>query len=209
MDSIGKRLKHARVKRRLSQVELAAKASTKRAPVKQQTIQQLEANPTRSSKSLPALAKALDVSLDWLAENTGPMELPPSVGTPVPLVSFVQAGAWTESPILNSDEWISCDRRVSERAFALRVQGQSMMPRFNDGDVIIVDPAIEPVPGDMVVAKIRAQEEATFKQYRRKSPKEYELRALNEDYETITVTSKTGGMIIGPMVEHHSYRRPL
>ena len=195
--------------RGLNQPQLANKATTQQAKVNQQTIQQLLSNRNRGSRHLPAIAKALDVSLEWLSGGSGPMEAAPALGVAVPLVSFVQAGAWTESPLQDGDEWISCDRRVSERAFALRVKGNSMQPRFSDGDVIIVDPAIEPIPGDFVVAKIRAQEEATFKQYRRKTPKEYELRPLNEDYETITVTSKTGGMIIGPMVEHHSYRRTL
>lgn len=211
MDSVGSRVKHARAMRGLTQKELAEKASTKRQPVVQQTVQQIEANRPKNSRMLPAIAAALDVRLEWLTEKIGPMEGMPSIGTPVPLVSFVQAGDWTESPIVAAaaEEWISCDSRVSERAFALRLKGLSMLPRFNDGDVIIIDPAIEPIPGDFVVAKIRAQEEATFKQYRRKSPKEYELRALNPDYETLTVTSKTGGMIIGPVVEHHSYRKTL
>ncbi|MCZ4058067.1 S24 family peptidase [Pantoea sp. LMR881] len=40
-----------------------------------------------------------------------------------------------------------------------------MEPDFKEGDVIIVDPEIEPVPGEFVVAK-NGEHEATFKKYR-------------------------------------------
>jgi SOS-response transcriptional repressor LexA len=208
MNPISKRLASEIAEQGLSQSEVAARASTKRRQVTQQTVQHLVSGRNQSSRDLPQIAKALGVRVEWLLEGSGPKKAPPTPGASVPLVSFVQAGSWTENaPFPEPDEWIACDSRVSERAFALRVKGLSMMPRFYDGDVIIVDPVIEPVPGDFVVGKIRGEDEATFKQYRRKNPKEYELRALNPDYETLTVTAKTGGMIIGPVVEHHSYRR--
>lgn len=52
------------------------------------------------------------------------------------------------------------------RLFALEVQGQSMIDAFiDDGDVVIVKPAQQAEQGEMVVAWLKGEEEATLKKY--------------------------------------------
>ncbi len=61
-------------------------------------------------------------------------------------------------------EWITVTARVGRRAYALRIQGDSMEPKF-PGDVItIVDPDVEPVHGSIVVALLADAGQATLKQ---------------------------------------------
>jgi len=85
-----------------------------------------------------------------------------------------------------------------------------MEPDFKAGDVIIVDPEIEPTPGEFVVAK-NGGEQATFKKYRptytdMKGCQHFELVPLNDDYPVINSENQPL-TIIGVMIEHRIYRR--
>ncbi|WP_391540669.1 LexA family protein [Lonepinella koalarum] len=72
---------------------------------------------------------------------------------------------WTDINLLQDSEdfeYILTDLDVSENAFALKIKGDSMEPDFIEGDVIIVDPKIQPHAGEFVVA-VNGDYEATFK----------------------------------------------
>ena len=56
--------------------------------------------------------------------------------------------------------------REGKKIFALRVKDDSMMPEFSDGEVIIVNPHVEAVPGDFVIVK-NDEEDATFRQLKK------------------------------------------
>jgi SOS-response transcriptional repressor LexA len=139
---------------------------------------------------------------------------PASMGAArVPIISSVQAGAWcgVEEPqhAGNDGEWLGTDYPVSKSAFALEVKGVSMQPEFQPGDHIIIDPTVQPRPGDFVVAK-NGEEEATFKKYRPRGVDAsgqavFELVALNEDYPSMR-SDVTPMRVIGTMVEHRKYR---
>ncbi len=58
-----------------------------------------------------------------------------------------------------------------------------MRPEFSDGEVIIVNPHVEAVPGDYVIVK-NDEEEATFRQLK-KLGKTLFLHPLNPKYEDI------------------------
>lgn len=102
------------------------------------------------------------------------------------------------------------DVDVSNSAFALKIQGDSMLPQFKEGDIVIVDPAITPQPGDFVVAK-NAEQEAAFKKYRPRGNNEqgklvFELTALNPDYPTLR-SDIDHCRVVGVMVEHRQFRK--
>lgn len=132
----------------------------------------------------------------------------------VPLISSVQAGRMTEAvdpfPPGAAFEYLLTDLDLSEHAFALEIEGLSMTPDFNPGDRVIIEPAIQPRPGDFVVAK-NGREEATFKRYRARGVdalgrEAFELVPLNPDYPTINSEAEPV-RIIGVMVEHRRYRK--
>ena len=92
------------------------------------------------------------------------------------------------------------DGREGKKVFALRVKGDSMMPEFSDGEVIIVNPLVEAVPGDFVIVK-NDEEGATFRQLK-KYGKTLVLHPLNQKYQDIEL--KRGGhrfRIIGKVVK--------
>ena len=101
-----------------------------------------------------------------------------------PLISNVQAGEFTEHELLSFDEVerYPCTVKCSSNTFVLRVTGDSMEPRFIDGDLIFVDPTrLGPASGKYVVAMLEEANEATFKQYVELDGGKY-LKALNPDY---------------------------
>lgn len=174
-------------------------------------------------KSLIRAAEYLNVDEMWLATGKGSME---RTGSPhsnvsassigerrVPLLNYVQAGMFADCGqnfTMEEVEYLLTDLDLSERAFALQIKGNSMLPDFKEGDRIIVDCEVSPRPGDYVVAK-NSEEEATFKKYRLLSigatgAEVFELTPLNTDYPSIR-SDQQQIHIIGTMIEHRKYYR--
>lgn len=126
----------------------------------------------------------------------------------VPLIDSVQAGHWTDvvDPYVKGDawRWVPAASDVGPRAFALQVDGASMEPDFHHGDVIVVDPDLQPKPGDFVIARIDDDNTATFKRYRQKGTDGrgrpvVELVPLNPDWPPILLKT---GRIVGVVTDH-------
>lgn len=81
---------------------------------------------------------------------------------------------------------------VGAHTFALRVSGDSMEPRFPNGVLLIVEPELDPMPGDFVIAK-NGSEETTFKQLVRDGADWY-LKPLNDRYP---IKPLAGSKVIG------------
>lgn len=128
-------------------------------------------------------AFAFDVDRPKMEANTEPG---PEVRGYVPLLSDVQAGMFKEfidnfHPGDGGIEPIPVVTvPVNRYTFALRVVGDSMEPRFPEGTLLIVEPEMEPNPGDFVIAK-NGSEETTFKQLT-KDGADWYLKPLNERY---------------------------
>ncbi len=82
----------------------------------------------------------------------------------IPVVSRVAAGdpaGFTdgEYPAGFAEEFVPSPADLDDiHAFALRVHGDSMAPRFRDEDIVICSPGRVPESGDAVVAKVRGEE---------------------------------------------------
>jgi SOS-response transcriptional repressor LexA len=74
----------------------------------------------------------------------------------LPVLSWAQAGEATDfSEIpLDWDEVVPSDV-TDERAFGVRLRGDSMEPRFSDGDIAILLPSIPATNGETVVANLK------------------------------------------------------
>ncbi|RKP46693.1 S24 family peptidase [Pararobbsia silviterrae] len=132
----------------------------------------------------------------------------------VPVISYAQAGMMTEAidpyDLGQGFDQLMTDIDVSDSAFALEITGVSMLPDFPEGDRVIIDPHIQPQPGDFVVAK-NGNEEVTFKKYRPRGTNArgamiFELVPLNDDFPTLN-SDRDEMHIVGVMVEHRKYRR--
>lgn len=121
-----------------------------------------------------------------LAEAASTSEGPELKGK-VPLISWVQAGSWTE--ISNAYEpgsaetYYYCPVPHGPNTFALKVRGSSMenphgRRSFYDGDIIFIDPDKCADHNSLVVVKLDESNEATFKQLIVEGSEHY-LKALN------------------------------
>ena len=135
----------------------------------------------------------------------------------VPVLDYVQASEWTASakpyPITERTEilWTRLPQ-LSERAFALVVEGESMIDEFYPGDIVIVDPEIAPRPGDYVVAKLATEEPVTFRKYRPRGSDKvrqagHRARAAKRRLSPDRDGQQEPGSVVGTMVEHRKYRR--
>ncbi len=131
------------------------------------------------------------------------------------MISYVQAGNWREmceqaTTFDGNVEYVTASVDIGTCGFGLWLRGDSMLPQFKEGDLIIVDPDEAPQPGDYVVAK-NGSNEATFKKYRPRGIGEngqevFELVPLNDDYPTMH-SDRQHIQIIGVMVEHRIFRK--
>lgn len=207
METVGQRIKRLREALGISQAELATRCGW----ASQSRIGNYETDSRKVNvEDAVVIASALKVSPGELIFGTPDNAVFINQrGRSLPLVSYVQAGAFTEADSLFCPEDIETtivfDENISELGFALRIKGDSMEPEFREGDTIIVDPAVAPQPGEFVVAK-NGDHEATFKKYRPKANGAFELLPLNPDYPTID-SEQQPIQIIGTMVEHRIHRR--
>lgn len=119
--------------------------------------------------STESLAKIMDatgaslVELVSLIEERTVIELRTHARSSVPLIGFAQAGAGgffddAGFPVGQGWEEVELPTGTAEGAYALQVQGDSMMPLYRDGDILIVEPAARVQKGDRVVVKTRGGE---------------------------------------------------
>lgn len=210
-----------RILQRRSALQMTQSKLAKKIGVSRVSVSQWERGDTSpKGENLYKLAEALGVSADWLLTGKGDLssfqnvELATLGDHKVPVLSYVQAGAWSE-PLEVRDfegniEFITTFEDVGPRTFAIWIKGRSMLPLFDEGDLIVCDPDVSPHPGDYVVAK-NGSEEVTFKKFRPRGYKPdgsetFELVPLNEDYPTLS--SETCSIrIVATMIEHRKFRR--
>ena len=105
---------------------------------------------------------------------------------PVPLLGMAQAGTggfFDDAGFPAGGGWdeISFPAIDDEHAYALEISGESMLPAYRDGDIIVVSPTAPVRRGDRVVVKTR-EGEVMAKELKRRTGKLIELKSLNADH---------------------------
>jgi phage repressor protein C with HTH and peptisase S24 domain len=142
-----------------------------------------------STESLAKIIEATGASLD---EFTGLIEGRPGHDVSlarrrsVPLLGFAQAGAggfFDDAGFPAGQGWdlVELPAQSTESSYALQVQGDSMLPLYRNGDVLIVEPGAITRKGDRVVVKTTAGE-VMAKVLDRKTVKSIALVSLNPDH---------------------------
>ena len=124
----------------------------------------------------------------------------------IPVINKVAAGYPLEFtdlgyPVGMADEYVSGPAELEDpNAFGVRVVGDSMEPKYHEGDVVIFSPAAEVKSGDDCFVRYSLgarpnDSEATFKRVFFDSKDQVRLQALNEQYApTLLAPSEIAGI---------------
>ncbi|HFQ5443035.1 TPA: LexA family protein [Vibrio vulnificus] len=192
MKTLSERLNHAMRLTGVTQSELA-----RRIGIKQQSVSQICSGKSVRSRYTMQIAEALCISANWLATGSGDIWITDDANIKgrIPLINWVQAGNWTEIAEgfaqEDAEEWREVTGKAHGGCFALRVKGDSMenpsgKKSIPEGAVIVVDPEMSYSSGSLVVARLEASIEATFKQLVIDGDQRY-LKPLNPQYPAIPI----------------------
>lgn len=122
----------------------------------------------------------------------------------VPLISYTQAGEWSEAmdpyELNDAEDWVNAPEDAGQKSFYLWVTGVSMAPDYPEGGMILVDPDIEPRHGDDVVART-PDGNVTFKCFQ-DTPDGKHLLARNPDYKPRVIEIPTDTVIVGVVTDY-------
>lgn len=126
--------------------------------------------------------------------------------TGVPVILWAQAASYSDGLGTGSADELDSPRVYTtrphgERAYALRVRGDSMLnaggdDSFRDGDIILVDPDREARHRSLVVVQLPGDTEAVFKQLLIDGSRRY-LQALNPQWPNRVIEMPAGARICG------------
>jgi phage repressor protein C with HTH and peptisase S24 domain len=133
------------------------------------------------SKVLEATATSINEFLGLVSEQA------PAKKQSVPLICMAQAGAggfFSDGGFPAGTGWdeVAFPDLGQNHAYALEISGDSMLPVYRDGDVIVVNPEAPVRRGDRVVVKT-IEGEVLAKELKRQTGKTIELRSLNVAHE--------------------------
>jgi phage repressor protein C with HTH and peptisase S24 domain len=137
------------------------------------------------AKALSATSVSVESFVSLIGESNGAAQA-------IPLIGFAEAGASgyfddAGFPVGKGWDEIAFPGVTDERAYALEISGDAMLPAYRDGDVIIVSPAAPVRRGDRVVVKTRSGE-IMVKELKRQTAKQIELKSLSADHPERTLT---------------------
>ncbi|GAB5508189.1 MAG: helix-turn-helix transcriptional regulator [Rhizobiaceae bacterium] len=138
------------------------------------------------AKIMQATGESLDDFMTLLGSGVRRAAGPAAAGAGIPLLGFAQAGAGgyfddAGFPAGHGWDMVEFPAGVAEGAYALKVQGDSMLPLYRDGDVLIVRPDASVRRGDRVVVKT-AGGEVMAKILTRRNAQIIELTSVNPDH---------------------------
>lgn len=193
---IGKRIALRREKLGLNQTELAARMG-----VSPQSVQQWESGRTTPrGRRLELLSSVLDAPKSYFFDGSSDELTPVNLRQSVPLITWVSAGTWRSSECDQDDQYPRVINvfDTGKNGYALRVEGESMLPRYHPNDIIFVNPDAEPAVGKRVIAA--CHEGTTFKEVAIGDGGRWVLKALNDHWNPRYISLEDGCYIIGVVV---------
>jgi SOS-response transcriptional repressor LexA len=118
-------------------------------------------------KLLTDLCNKRELNINWILNGEGHPEVPGSYNMPkeeglIPVVGMAEAGPgiFNEDtyPAGSSDTYLSRPHGIKDmNAFGVRVEGDSMLPAFKPGHMMVVSPNMEVQSGDVCVLNVRGK----------------------------------------------------
>lgn len=139
-----------------------------------------------STESIAKVLDTVDETMDQFLSGGRLYEQRDNHTASVPLLGFAQAGAggFFDSggfPVGQGWDEVNIPIGPNSNTYALEVSGDSMLPLYRDGDVVIVSPAEQVRRGDRVVVRTTAGE-VMAKILHRQTNSQVELHSLNPEH---------------------------
>jgi len=136
------------------------------------------------------IEKALKLPSGWMDidhENLPVKDAIP-VTFKVPILDYIQAGNFTTVGFdgINPAGWDIVTEDLKD-TFALKIRGDSMEPTLKEGMIVYIRPQHTAEIGDIVVAQVNGDCEATIKRYKKDAGTIY-LMPDNKAYDAIKIT---------------------
>jgi len=201
-----------RIRARRKELKLTQDSLAKLVQVNRVTVTGWESGDYKpGGENLQALAAALNCTPNWLLvgeglDNNVTYVAPYKKGTRYPVLSKVQAGMWAEAveayTIADVSLWLESDAHIQGEAFWLEVEGDSMTSPHGlsipEGTFVLFDTGRDPVNGNLIIAKLVDDNEATFKKLIIDGSQKY-LKGLNPQWPMTPINGNC--RIIGVAVE--------
>jgi phage repressor protein C with HTH and peptisase S24 domain len=151
-----------------------------------------------STESIAKILAATGESFDQFLSEGGAYSQESNSGffavPSVPLLGFAQAGTggFFDSggfPVGQGWDEVELPKAGAAGTYALEVAGDSMLPLYRDGDIIIVSPSEQVRRGDRVVVRTRDGEVMT-KVLFRQTARSIELHSLNPEHPPRTLSTR-------------------
>lgn len=118
-----------------------------------------------------------------------------TAGILVPIINKVTAGYPTDSddlgyPVGYADDYVRCPDIHDPNAFAVRVIGDSMEDKFQEGDIVIFSPAADVRSGDDCFVRFASPHENTFKRVYFEGGDTVRLQPRNQKYPPMMIEGK-------------------
>lgn len=164
-------------------------------------VSQKAANKWLEGISLPdtmriaTIAEKLKVNVEWLTYGAGPINVEPLPGMGdsrwkrIPVITWEQAGNYDKFDIKKAEKWTWTDVECGARTYALVVQDDSMMPRYEPGATVVFDPDHEPQHRSVVVFRWKKTGEVSCAQLLIDGPNRY-LKPHNPDFGATLIDEK-------------------
>jgi len=191
------RVKQKREEKKFSQKELGLLCG-----LAQQSINKIEKGKSLNPRTLSKIALALGTTAEYLQfgilSNVRNNQRP-ALKNSLPLINWVQAGAWTNKLKELDMKYYQCPVDCSENSFILEVKVVSMEPMFKEGDHIFIDQKAKYGHKDYVIAMTGESEQVIFKQLIIEDNKKF-LKSVNPDWLEKFIEIDDKCKIIGKLI---------
>ena len=204
---ISQRLKCLMADKEIRTTELARKTDLPQ-PTVHRIVSGISPNPHISS--LKPIAKFFNVTIDqlkglkpisWL-NISGLLKTQLTVGHEIPVLNWQEVGDWkSKLQAKEFDQTVSCDAKVSENAFAVKMNDSSMEPVFTEDTILIIDPNKEFHHKDYILVKRERSNDIVFRQISIDEEHRY-LKPLNAGDEKYKISLlEQGDKILGTLAQ--------
>lgn len=204
----------------MNEVKITVTELARQTNVGQPVIHRMASGETDNPKvgSLSPIAKFFNVNISQLiGDEPLPKDRVPGNHNPyyrhwsrLPLLSWEQAASYPDNFVPSEiTSFVSTESNVSEYAFAIRVEDNTMEPRFPKGSLLIIEPHIKAQDNDFAAVYVEGQSKIQFKQIMFDGDDIY-LKPLNNDFEINRVSGSYHilGVMVQALTEFYQERVP-